>query len=253
MTLAIALRGDTSRFRENTLPAIRSAIAAGADGLAVDLRTTADGHVVAVRDRSPEPDRGLERAAAATGLAELAALDTDVEQRIPTLMEVLAETGRAPAPRALMFEVDSVETALAAEAVVGENGMGEHVSYTGTVETLRALRTHRPNVPIALSWDRPALPAPDVWQALRPGVYSTDHRGLTRELVLEVQRHGYRVAAWTVDDFSEMVRIAGMGVDAIISANIGELVKVTGRRDPTTESGPQAAVNRIPGNGGDAQ
>ncbi|GAA1776351.1 MULTISPECIES: glycerophosphodiester phosphodiesterase [Streptomonospora] len=239
MTLATALRGDTSRFRENTLPAIRSAIAAGADALAVDLRMTADGHVVVVRDSSLKEDWGLERPAVGAGLADLAVLGTDVEQRIPTFMEVLAEAGRQRIPCSLLCEVDSADTALAAEAVVGEHGMSDHVRYTGPVETLRALRAKLSAAPIALPWDRPDLPAPGVWEDLRPDFFSADYRMLTRELVVEIQRHGYGVAAWTVDDFPEMVRLAGMGVDSIITANIGELVPLTRNREHTGESGPQ--------------
>ena len=239
MTLAIALRGDTSRFNENTLPAIRSAIAAGADVLAMDLRTTADGHVVAVREIGREPDRRLERAVGQAALAELAALGTDVEQRIPTLMEVLAEAGKGPAPCSLLFEVDGVETAVGAEAVVGEHGLGERVVYTGSVDTLHALRDRRPELPVSLSWDLPSLPTPDVWQALRPDFYSCDYRVLTPELILEIQRHGYRVAAWTVDDFTEMVRVAGMGVDAIVTRNIGELAPLTRSAGQTADSGMQ--------------
>ncbi|QBI55172.1 glycerophosphodiester phosphodiesterase [Streptomonospora litoralis] len=258
MTLAIALRGDTSRFRENTLPAIRSAIAAGADVLAVDLRTTADGHVVAVREDDadpaqsprPRPRRAADRPELVETLSGLAALGSDVEQRIPTLMEVLAETAGGPAPCSLLCEVDDAQTALAAEAVIGEHGLGDRVCYTGSIDTLHALRSHRPALPIALRWDLPSLPAPEVWEALRPAVFSADHRILTRDSVLEIQRHGYRVAAWTVDDFTEMVRVAGMGVDAIVTADIGELVKLTRNGgQQAAESGAHEYPVTTPGEG----
>ncbi|MFD0773331.1 glycerophosphodiester phosphodiesterase [Streptomonospora algeriensis] len=239
MTLATALRGDTSRFRENTLPAIRAAIAAGADALAVDLRTTADGHVVVVRDPSRKQDWGLDRAVGSVELAGLAVLGTDVEQRIPTFMEVLAEAGRGPTPCSLLCEVDSAGTALAAEAVVGEHGMSEHVSYTGSIDTLRAVRAKLPSAATALPWEQPHLPGPEIWEDVRPDALSADYRVLTRELVVEIQRHGYSVTAWTVDDFSEMVRLAGMGVDSIITSNIGELVPLTRHGEHTAESGPQ--------------
>ncbi|MUL42854.1 glycerophosphodiester phosphodiesterase [Streptomonospora sp. PA3] len=250
MTLATALRGDTSRFRENTLPAIRSAIAAGADALAVDLCTTSDGHVVVVRERGLEDDRALTRHGRRPALAELAALDTDVEQRVPTFMEVLAEAATGVAHCSLLCEVADVETAVAADAVVGEHGMGERVCYTGTVDTLRAARAKLPHVRMALSWAQPDLPAPDVWEDVRPEVYGTDYRLLTRELVLEIQRHGYAVAAWTVDDFPEMVRVAGMGVDSIVTSNIGELVNLTRYKDPSSDTGPEEIPRPTPERGG---
>ncbi|MBV2363703.1 glycerophosphodiester phosphodiesterase [Streptomonospora nanhaiensis] len=236
MTLAIALRGDTTRFRENTLPAIRSAFAEGADVVAVDLRTTADGHVVVVRDHALEYTWRLARPVSQATLADLAVLGHDVQQRIPTLMEVLAEAAGPPV-RALLLDVDRLETALAAESVVGEHGMGDHIIYTGPLEVLRALRAHRPQAGLLLSWELPSLPPPDVWQSVRPRYYSTEHRLLTRELVAEIQRHGYRIATWTVDDFPEMVRLAGMGVDAIITNNIAELANLSGRQAPPGISG----------------
>ncbi|MBB6000504.1 glycerophosphodiester phosphodiesterase [Streptomonospora salina] len=244
MTLATALRGDTSRYRENTLPALRAAIAAGADALAVDLRTTGDGHVVVVGDRSLREDWGLDRAVGSAELADLAVLGDGVEQRIPTFMEVLAEAGRGAAPRSLLCEVDSAGTALAADAVVGEHGMNERVCFTGSVDTLRNVRAKLPSAGTALTWEQSDLPGPEVWEDLRPDVFSADHRVLTRELVVEIQRHGYSVTAWTVDDFAEMVRLAGMGVDAIVTSNIGELAPITRNGENTPESGPRETPSR---------
>jgi glycerophosphoryl diester phosphodiesterase len=227
MTLAIALRGDTHRYRENTIPALRSAFAAGADVVAVDLRTTADGHTVLLQDDTLERPWGPPLPVASLTLAELAASGPEVEQRVPTLMEALAETAVRPSA-ALMLNVPTADTALAADTQVRELGAVDRVLFTGAADALATLRAHSPNAAIALTWDRPSLPPGDLWQALRPRYYSTDHRLLTRELVAEVQRHGYAVAAWTVNDFPEMVRMVGMGVDAIITENTADLVSLTG-------------------------
>src|SRR5699024_9214407 len=48
--LACAHRGDSARERENTLPAIRSAIDYGADYVEIDVRLSADGQVVVLHD-----------------------------------------------------------------------------------------------------------------------------------------------------------------------------------------------------------
>ena len=48
--LAIAHRGFSSDYPENTSLAFRKAIEAGADGFECDLRLTADGHVVVFHD-----------------------------------------------------------------------------------------------------------------------------------------------------------------------------------------------------------
>ena len=50
--LVVAHRGDSAHQPENTLAAFDAALAAGADGLELDLRLTADGTVVVVHDRT---------------------------------------------------------------------------------------------------------------------------------------------------------------------------------------------------------
>ena len=48
----VAHRGDSLRYRENTLAAIRSAVAAGADRVEIDVVTTRDGVSVVNHDRT---------------------------------------------------------------------------------------------------------------------------------------------------------------------------------------------------------
>src|ERR1044071_5156380 len=82
--LRIAHRGMPRRVRENTLPSFEAALAAGADGIELDVHATADGVVVVHHDphvaggveiaRTAWPD--LQRTAKARGL------------EIPTLAEV---------------------------------------------------------------------------------------------------------------------------------------------------------------------
>ena len=48
--VAVAHQGDPYRATENTLPSFRSAIAAGADAVELDVRATADGVPVVVHD-----------------------------------------------------------------------------------------------------------------------------------------------------------------------------------------------------------
>ena len=52
MFLNIAHRGDSINAPENTLPAFELAIEAGATAVEMDLRCTADGHVVVLHDKS---------------------------------------------------------------------------------------------------------------------------------------------------------------------------------------------------------
>src|SRR5690606_40833090 len=63
-------------------------------------------------------------------------------QRIPTLMEALAETAR-PRVVPLLADVASAEAALAADAVAAEHSFTEHMLYSGPVEALQAVVARR--------------------------------------------------------------------------------------------------------------
>ncbi|NYE48945.1 glycerophosphoryl diester phosphodiesterase [Spinactinospora alkalitolerans] len=225
MTLAIAHRGDPIQFRENTLPAIRAGAAAGADLVEIDLKLTADGHVVLLHDDTLERFWGLARPIGELTLAQIAALGDGRDRRIPTLMEVLAEFG-GPGRVPLMLDVASVDVALAADDVVAEHGLLDRVVYSGAVEAMRAIRARRPHARLTLTWDQQGLPPAELWQVVQPRFYNSYWPLLTRELVAEMHRHGYAVSAWTVNDVSEMARLIGMGVDAIITDQPADLVKL---------------------------
>ena len=244
MTLSIALRGDTARFPGNTLPALRSALRAGVDLVKIDVHLTADGYPVLVDERvvtvPGSPPRQVEELA----LAELAAARDDVERRVPTLMEVLAEfCGRDTAP--LLIDSASPDAALAADQVLREHGFGDHAVFTGPTETLRALRARNPGAQLMLARDQPGPPPEDLARSLRPTFLGAHYTLLSRETIGEIHRHGYRVVAWTVNEFPEMARLIGMGVDALATERVDELVSLaTGRAQGATEKPGSAETNR---------
>jgi glycerophosphoryl diester phosphodiesterase len=55
--LVVGHRGARARFPENTLPALRHALAAGADGVEIDVRVSADDVLVLAHDATLPPDR----------------------------------------------------------------------------------------------------------------------------------------------------------------------------------------------------
>ena len=48
--IIFAHRGDLAHAPENTLPAFQQAIQKGADGVELDVKLTADGHVIVIHD-----------------------------------------------------------------------------------------------------------------------------------------------------------------------------------------------------------
>ncbi|HYN41343.1 MAG TPA: glycerophosphodiester phosphodiesterase, partial [Thermoanaerobaculia bacterium] len=54
--LVVGHRGARARFPENTLPALRHALAAGIDGVEIDVRVSADDVLVLAHDATLPPD-----------------------------------------------------------------------------------------------------------------------------------------------------------------------------------------------------
>ncbi|MBB6121536.1 glycerophosphodiester phosphodiesterase [Nocardiopsis algeriensis] len=229
MTLSIALRGDTARFPGNTLPALRAAWRAGADLVKVDVHLTRDGYPVLAGERTAELRNRPPRPLADLSLAELAAARDDVEHRIPTLLEVLSEFRDGDVP-ALVLDSASAEAALASDALLRERGFAEHVLHTGSVEALGSLSAQNPSARLLLPWDQEVLPSAAALHGLRPTYLGMRSPLLTREGIVEAHRSGYLVAAWDVEDFSEMARLVGTGVDAIAAERLDDLVAVVSGR-----------------------
>lgn len=100
--IIIAHRGGCALGPENTLAAVRAALAAGAQAIEVDVHITKDGHAVAIHDSTLQRTTTGSGEVAAHTLAELKQLDAGAwfgaahsGERIPTLAEVLAAV---PAP-----------------------------------------------------------------------------------------------------------------------------------------------------------
>ena len=250
MTLSIALRGDTARFPGNTLPALRSALRAGVDLVKIDVHLTSDGYPVLVDERVVAVPGSPPRQVSELTLAELAACREDVERRVPTLMEVLAEFYGRDAPP-LMIDALTPEAALAADAVLREHGFGDRTLFAGPAETLQALRDRSPGIDLMLAWDQPGPPPEEMVRSLRPTFLGTHHALVNRDTVGEIHRLGYRILAWTVNEYSDMARLIGMGVDALATERVDDLLALTTGRTQApplpdaTESGPlhQVAPN----------
>lgn len=93
----MAHRGGSALAPENTLAAIRGAVALGVEAVEVDVQRTRDGHLVVHHDETLARTAGVERAVDELDLRELQALDVGhwfasefTGQRIPTLEEAAA-------------------------------------------------------------------------------------------------------------------------------------------------------------------
>jgi glycerophosphoryl diester phosphodiesterase len=218
--IVFAHRGGGKIGPENTMAAFDRGLAAGADGLELDVRLSRDGIAVVHHDPT------LDRTTRAKGplkdrtAAELADVD------VPALRDVLARYPKT----GIIIELKEPGSALAA-TVVGE------VRRAGAIDrvclgslSLSALRTARAAAPDLMTSGarfevRMALykswcglsPGRVPYQAFQVPETSGATRVVTPRFVQLAHKAGIAVHVWTVDEPEDIRRLLDWGVDGIIS------------------------------------
>ncbi|TDC15609.1 glycerophosphodiester phosphodiesterase [Streptomyces sp. 8K308] len=222
--VAVAHRGDPYRARENTLPSFRSAIAAGADAVELDVRATADGVLVVVHDPTLRRLWGHDRPVAALTAAEIAELTGG---GVPTLAAALAVT--APVRTLIDLPERSAATARTTLAAVRAAGAADRVYYCGDPAALRAVREADPAAEIALTWHRATRPPTTLLDEVRPR-WLNYRFGLVTEATVEwAGARGCRVAAWTPDTRRTMRRLLALGVESLTTNRVATLRRLLDR------------------------
>ena len=218
----LAHRGATAMAPENTVQAFVAASAVGADGVELDVHRTVDGGLVVHHD------------AGARGLGVLAE-HTEAEIRaarpeIPTLDEAL----EACAGMLVNVEVknlpgdadyDPAESVAigVVELLTRRNRQDEVLVSSFNLESADRVRELDASIPtgfLTLVGMDP-VDAVQLAHAHGHGAVHPDVRALTggvaAETVTRAHELGMTVNVWTVNDEDEMRRLAGAGVDAIIT------------------------------------
>ncbi|MFD6418051.1 glycerophosphodiester phosphodiesterase [Streptomyces sp. NPDC060194] len=243
--VVIAHRGASASAPENTLDAVDAAARAGVEWVENDVQRTRDGVLVVVHDRTLArttdveqvyPGRAPWRVGDLTA-AEIARLDAGswfgprfAGVRVPTLAQYLGRVERNGQKLLLEIKLPDAHPGIARDtlrvlAAAGwlDRARAAHrlVVQSFDADTLRAVHALRPDVRTAFLGAPPVgeLPA---YAGFTDGV-NPGRRTLTAAYVRAVQtvrgRRGepLRVFAWTVDTHGEARRVAGYGVDGIIT------------------------------------
>ncbi|RAJ46978.1 glycerophosphoryl diester phosphodiesterase [Kitasatospora sp. SolWspMP-SS2h] len=218
---AVAHRGDPYLHRENTLPAVSAALAAGADAVEVDVQLTRDGVPVLLHDRTLERLWNDQRQINRVTLDQLAELATP-GLRIPTLAETLQTVAATDGAR-LMIDLDDSAPAAVTWQVVSELGMESRVAFCGPVVAMLAVRELAPDAEISLTWKRLQLPKQRLLAELRPSYLNPPFGLVDDRLVASVHDAGLGLATWTVDLRRTMRRMIALGVDSLTSNRIALL------------------------------
>jgi len=268
-----AHRGGRALGPENTIAAFDLGLAAGADGLELDVHLSSDGVVVVCHDDTLDRTTGASGAVGALTAAELAKVDAGCRFRdgqgaypfrergvgIPALHEVLH---RYPGiPVIVEMKVDSAAMGRAVAAEVEAAGAQDRVCAAGY--SRRAMEAARAALPgMATS----ACHAEVRWAVYRSlagwpvrqvpyQVYQVPERaGLIRVASRRFIRHahdaGLGVQVWTVDEEADMRRLLEWGADALISNRPDLAVSVRDRWVTERAEGTETANTEQRSNGG---
>ena len=245
-------RGGAALWPENTLLAFRNAIALGARTLEFDVHGTADGDVAVIHD--PTVDRTTNGTGAVAGLTVAALRGLRIRTRegtltdawVPTLGEVLSLA--APAGVTLLVEIKTPGAAVGYERIGGvvtatpgaryeglEARVLARLREAGVVErsilmafnpaVVAEVRALAPRQMTALLVERHHVEAagatstePVAWAARAGANFLGIHYAVCdAAMVAAARAAGIALGVFTVNEETDLRRLAALGVDVIIS------------------------------------
>jgi glycerophosphoryl diester phosphodiesterase len=211
-----AHRGDWTNAPENTLAAVRDAIAAGADYVETDVQLSKDDVLVVAHDSDFSRLGGVAKRVWELTYEEIRAIPLGAGEFTPTFDALLAETkGRAKVNIELKHYGDH-QPGLAGKVVdaVRARGMLDQVVIQCLeYEPLLEVRRLAPEVPVGylLSFNARAPSRLDV------DFLSVEQNRLDRTFLVKAHRRGQQVYAWTVNTAEDLERALDSGVDGVIT------------------------------------
>ena len=237
LPLIIAHRGDASNAPENTLPAFKSALSLGADGVELDVRLTKDQQLVVFHDHclgrtasgskpvnhyTGQEIRGLD-------VGSWFALDFKGE-RAPTLDEVFESL---PKDFLINVEMKTVIKGMRLIATKVAEVVRRHERWDSTLAasfnpiSLWELRKIEPRIFRGYIWSR-RHPFPirsrSFSPLVKPNWYDPAHDSYSPRLHRKFHARGARILAWDLDFDQDLEQIAAARVDGIITDSLQDML-----------------------------
>ena len=247
-----AHRGASAVAPENTLPAFEKALEMGADGIELDVQATADGKLVVLHDFNLERTTTGAGPLRDHALAQLSEIDAGVGfsdafagTRIPTLEQVFDLVGDSCI---VNVEIKNMDWNGGREAeplarIIKRRGLYDQVIVSSfNPVSLRKMRRLDPSIPLGLLYaTRPPRPKgepgrarpkfsrpplkdlilllsrPLLSRGIAPEALHPYFEGIDGKLIQTARSRGQRVNAWTVNSVAQAIRLARLGVNAIIT------------------------------------
>lgn len=219
-----AHRGHSKAAPENTLAALRRAIASGADYAEIDVQLSRDQQMVLLHDRDLQRVAGDSRRLSALTLAEAQSLDVGswfgpafLGERIPTLQEAIALCrGNIRLNIELkIFGGDRRVSSLVAELLRRERMEGEVIVTSLDLEALELVQAAHRQLRVGLIVGK----AVGDLSRVKVEALSVSTDILSDRLLANARRRGLEVHVWTVKTSAQATQLLKQGVDNIIASD----------------------------------
>jgi glycerophosphoryl diester phosphodiesterase len=221
-------RGSKLRAPENTLSALRQAIAEGADYAEIDVQTTADGVVVLLHDADLMRVASVKRRLRDINFHELSRIDVGSwfapefsSERIPTLQQAIdLARGRIKLNIELKYTwPDPTLTEKVGDIIERNRFVSECVVSSLNFQALTEIKRAFPELITGFI----VLQAAGNLSRMGTDFLSISAARATPRLVRAVHRRGEKVHVWTVNDLNNALSMIEMGVDNIITDEPAEI------------------------------
>jgi glycerophosphoryl diester phosphodiesterase len=215
-------RGTKVRAPENTLSAVRDAIAEGADFAEIDVQTTADGVVVLLHDNDLMRVASLNRRLRDINYSELKDIDVGSwfapefsSERIPTLQEIIdLARGRIKLNIELKYTWPDPTLTQKVINIIRQNDFSSDcvvssLDFSAVTEIKRSFPE--------LTTGFIVFKAAGDLSRMEADFLSISAARATARLVRQLHRNGRSVHVWTVNDFNNVISMVERGVDNIIT------------------------------------
>lgn len=212
--LVFGHRGSSGSDPENTLRAFRQAIAAGADGVELDVHATADGVPVVIHDSDVSRTTNGTGEVAAMTLAELRQLDAGHGELVPTLDEVVSLLAGT-----LTIDLEIKQPGVEAQTleVLARYRTAEWFISCFDWESLLEVRRLSPTASL---WPLANVADDDLFDIAAklgsPGV-ALLHESYDAAAAARFQQAGLAVGVWTVNDPDEGRRVRDLGATILMT------------------------------------
>jgi len=239
-TWVIAHRGFSGRAPENTLIAVREAIAIGAHMAEIDVTLSADDHIVVIHDETLDRTTNGRGLVSEFTLAELKKLDAGswfspqfAGEPIPTLDEILSETHE----RILLNveikaeAVDRGVTAKVAAAIRARGMVDETVVSSFSPTALEQMREIAPEIRTAVLYNiklQRGMDPIDIVSGVGASGFNIRRNRLTKKILRRCHAHEIPVAIYTVDKPRRLRKFIEKGVDAIFTNHPDRMLAIMG-------------------------